>query len=158
MTAAHCLDLGTPAELLNLYGGSTSRLTGGHIFFVESYHIHPQYNPSTWDVDVGLIEVYSGSPLVGFPNVLPIAISPICSTDCCEVCPEGPAVTVVGWGVMEGNILPEHLRQVDKDIMSLELCNEYWHFHPGGITDAKFCTIIEDGRDSCNGECLDFIH
>lgn len=36
--------------------------------------------------------------------------------------------------------------------MDLELCNEYWHFHPGGVSHSKFCTIIEDGRDSCNGD------
>lgn len=48
--------------------------------------------------------------------------------------------------------LPDLLREVDKDIIDLGLCNEYWHNHPGGVSHSKFCTRVEDGRDSCNGK------
>lgn len=33
----------------------------------------------------------------------------------------------------------------------MDLCNVYWDFH-GGVSDSKFCTVVEDGRDSCNGD------
>lgn len=61
LSASHCLDLNTPPELvslnsyylvsflltsdiqINLWGGSTSRVSGGHLFFVVSYHYHVSY-------------------------------------------------------------------------------------------------------------------
>lgn len=58
LTAAHCVDFGTPAELVNLWGGSTSRLSGGHLFFVQRYVLHPGYNRQTLDLDIAIIEVH----------------------------------------------------------------------------------------------------
>lgn len=44
--------------------------------------------------------------------------------------------------------LPENLRQVSKDIIPLDLCNNYWQaWFP--ISNSKFCTRVENGRDSC---------
>lgn len=57
LTAAHCVDFGTPFELVNLWGGSTSRTSGGHLFFIRSYTLHPGYNRATLDLDVAMIEV-----------------------------------------------------------------------------------------------------
>lgn len=57
LTAAHCVDFGTPAELVNLWGGSTSRISGGHLFFVRRYVLHPGYNRATVDLDIAIIEV-----------------------------------------------------------------------------------------------------
>lgn len=42
---------------INLYGGSTSRLTGGHLFFVARYILHPSYNRNTLDFDIALLQV-----------------------------------------------------------------------------------------------------
>lgn len=52
---------------------------------------------------------------------------------------------------MDDGSVPENLMQVSKDIISLELCNDYWAKvnHPGGISSSKFCTRVENGRDSC---------
>lgn len=190
LTAAHCLDFNTPPELVNLWGGSTSRLSGGHLFFVSRYILHPGYNRATVDLDIAVIEVavswstvgnfsrmqssrmtatilavkivirfkfirnlpernlQPGTPLEGFLYVTPIPISPICNTACCGVCPEGPMITVAGWGRVEDGSLPENLRQVSKDIIPLALCNTYWQaWFP--ISHSKFCTRVEDGRDSC---------
>ena len=57
LTAAHCLEGGTPPTLLNLWGGSTSRLTGGTIFFVSDYFLHPEYDIPSADNDVALVRV-----------------------------------------------------------------------------------------------------
>lgn len=57
LTAAHCVDFGTPASQVNLYGGSTSRISGGHMFFVTAYHLHPGYDRSTIDLDIAVIAV-----------------------------------------------------------------------------------------------------
>lgn len=57
LSAAHCLEFGVPAHLINLWGGSTSIVSGGTIFFVESYSLHPQYNTNTLNNDVALLLV-----------------------------------------------------------------------------------------------------
>lgn len=57
LSAAHCLARATPPEFINLWGGSTSRLTGGIVFFVAQYINHPQYQPSTLNNDVSVIRV-----------------------------------------------------------------------------------------------------
>lgn len=36
--------------------------------------------------------------------------------------------------------------------MNLDTCNQYWSFLPNGVTHSSFCTVVEDGRDSCNGD------
>lgn len=45
ISAAHCLEFQTPPSEINLRGGSSNRLSGGFIFFTESYTLHPQYDP-----------------------------------------------------------------------------------------------------------------
>lgn len=57
LSAAHCLARATPPEFINLWGGSTSRLTGGIVFMVAQYINHPQYVPSTLNNDVSVIRV-----------------------------------------------------------------------------------------------------
>lgn len=57
MSAAHCLHSNVPAVQINLYGGSSSRLSGGHLFFAARYILHPSYSRITLDFDVALIEV-----------------------------------------------------------------------------------------------------
>ncbi|CRK99630.1 CLUMA_CG012941, isoform B [Clunio marinus] len=150
MSAAHCLDANTAPALINLYGGSTSRLTGGRLFFVDQYILHPSYSRITLDNDIALIQVGSGTPLEGFPNVSPIPLPSLCNSACCGVCPPGNDVYVAGWGRIDDGSLPENLMQVSKAILGNTECNAEWRLIP--ITSRMFCTIIEDGRDSCNGD------
>lgn len=57
LSAAHCLQSNTPPESIQLYGGSTSRLTGGRKFFVTRYILHPNYSRFTLDNDVAVLQV-----------------------------------------------------------------------------------------------------
>lgn len=126
LSAAHCLDLGTDPSLvkeiqkarfqrltfqiisqINLWGGSTSRLTGGHLFFVQSYHLHPLYRRITlstgqviWDHDVAVLRVHDDSLLQGFPHITPVVLSPECSAECCGVC-VGDEIRLAGWVRLE---------------------------------------------------------
>jgi trypsin len=84
----------------------------------------------------------------GFAHVTPIPLPPSCSTPCCGVCPEGPNIEVAGWGRIDGGSLPEFLMKVDKAIMGNPECTSFWRT----LTSRMFCTIIENGRDSCNGD------
>lgn len=57
ISAAHCLEWNVPAFLINLWGGSTSIVSGGIIFFVDEYILHPQYDDWTLDNDIAVLHV-----------------------------------------------------------------------------------------------------
>lgn len=58
LSAAHCLHAANvQVSQINLYGGSSSRVSGGHLFFAQTITLHPNYNRVTLDFDVVLIEV-----------------------------------------------------------------------------------------------------
>jgi hypothetical protein len=50
----------SPTSAINLWGGSTSRLSGGVLFFVTEYILHPQYDWWTLDNDIAVIRVDVG--------------------------------------------------------------------------------------------------
>lgn len=60
----------------------------------------------------------------------------------------GPNVWVAGWGRVDDGSLPEFLMKVDKSIVTNAVCSTFWN----NITPRIFCTLIENGRDSCNGD------
>jgi len=130
-----------------LWGGSSSRLHGGEIFFVVEYVLHSDYDWRTLDYDIAALRVSTGSPMSGIDFVTPIAIPEACPTSCCTVCEDGPDITVTGWGASDniGSPLPELLLQVSKPISNQEECDAIW----GDVTDRMFCTGIIEGRDSC---------
>lgn len=84
----------------------------------------------------------------GFPNVTPIPLPPTCGSACCTVCLPGNDVSIAGWGRIDNGSLPEFLMQVAKGIMANEPCGSFWRT----LTSRMFCTIVENGRDSCNGD------
>lgn len=57
LSAAHCLEFGVPANQINLWGGATSRISGGQLFMVAQYINHPQYNTNTLNNDISVIRV-----------------------------------------------------------------------------------------------------
>jgi hypothetical protein len=64
LSAAHCLEMETHPRDLTLLGGSTSRLTGGLIFSVEDYVLHPSYDWWTLDNDVAVVRVFVSFSIV----------------------------------------------------------------------------------------------
>lgn len=60
-------------------------------------------------------------------------------------------MTVAGWGRVDDGSLPVYLMKVDKPVMSNAQCAPFWP-PAGRITARMFCTVIENGRDSCNGD------
>ncbi|KAL7012057.1 hypothetical protein ACKWTF_014605 [Chironomus riparius] len=146
LSAAHCLEFGTPAMLINLLGGTTDRTSGGTLFFTDFYTLHPQYDPVWLDFDIALIRVADDSPMTGL-NVAVVPISPVCDQRCCQACDPDPA-TVTGWGVNENGIVPTHLQQLTLPIMNIDECDSIW----SDIFDHFFCIKSEAGRDSCSGD------
>ena len=58
-------------------------------------------------------------------------------------------ITVQGWGINDAGVVPVNLQQVSKPIYEHSQCIISWG---GDITPQMFCTAIEQGRDSCNGD------
>lgn len=133
---------------IDLWGGSTSRLTGGHLFPVIKYTLHPKYDIITWDYDVMILEVLRA--FENFPFVQPVPLSKLCLTECCDVCPP-TTIRAAGWGIynMETGQLPTLLQEITQNIMSNEECNLQWDKE---ITDRMFCVRIDLGIDSCDGD------
>ncbi|KAG5666890.1 hypothetical protein PVAND_014897 [Polypedilum vanderplanki] len=148
LTAAHCLEFGTPASEINLRGGSTNRLSGGFIFFTQFYTLHPQYDPNWLDFDIALIRVQDSSLMQG-PNVTPVPISPPCASSCCHTCEhDSDHVTITGWGLTEHGTFPINLLQITLPVHNHADCDRIWT----GIGDFFMCVTSEPGRDSCNGD------
>jgi hypothetical protein len=80
--------------------------------------------------------------------VAAIRLPSACADACCGSCADGPMVTVAGWGRVDDGSLPENLMQVSKAIITPTECNGFWR----GITARMFCTNVENGKDSCNGD------
>lgn len=96
LSAAHCLEMNTPAAQIQLRGGSTNRNTGGFIFQASRYSLHPQYNTRTLDNDIAAIEVQAGTPIQGL-NVAHARLPPNCAAACCTTCAPD-LIIVTGWG------------------------------------------------------------
>lgn len=159
-----------------MWGGSTSRLSGGHLFFVQSYHLHPDYRriqlstgQTIWDYDVAVIRVVDGTPLEGFPFVEPVILPPPCATECCNVC-GGTEIRLAGWvsfqmtkrlhfcslnvkfqGRLANGSIPTYLQQLEQHVVPFSECRNHWE---GEITNRMFC-VTADFYDSCDGELND---
>jgi len=158
LTAAHCVAFNTPPHLINLWGGSTSRLTGGVIFLITEYILHPTYNVIPIDNDIAVMRINPETPLVpsaSHPHIALIPLPDLCPATeaCCGACP-GEVIHVAGWGRDDSGGLPENLLMVHKPIHNHEQCHAQWSaaFSDMTITSRMFCTTVEDGIDSCNGD------
>lgn len=94
-------------------------------------------------------------PSASHPHIALIPLPDLCpaSEACCGACP-GEVIHVAGWGRDESGGLPENLLMVHKPIHNHEQCHAEWNaaFPAMTITSRMFCTTVEDGIDSCNGD------
>ena len=96
LTAAHCLERGTPAAQIQLRGGSTNRNSGGFIFQAQQYPLHPQYNSRTLSNDIAAIQTLASSLIQGL-HVAHARLPGNCATACCTTC-DPDNIIVKGWG------------------------------------------------------------
>lgn len=99
LSAAHCTDLGTSADQLELRGGAT-RWVDGERFAVSSYVNHPSYDDWTLDFDISILR--TATQMTG-TNMQPIPLPSACAAACCGTCVAGDDVTVAGWGITDVN-------------------------------------------------------
>ena len=112
LTAAHCLvDEGTPVapETMVALVGAT-HLTEGKRFQVVSITVNPNYNPNSFDNDVGLIRLAEGA-----------AEAPVKVTETPDA--EAGDATVIGWGRMQDGTFPSDLMEADLKLFPISACN-----------------------------------
>ena len=149
LTAAHCVDSYSPAQLRVVYGATSLKAAGTATSrAVDAVHVHQDYNRPTHENDIALLRL--SEPITGvrasYANLLPA--SPRMSM---RFAFAGACAMVSGWGGLEsGGTTSDRLQAVNLPIVSQEDCRQAY---PGDITAGMICAgLPEGGRDSCQGD------
>ena len=145
LTAAHCVDGGTtPASLKLVIGASQLNNEGpGDVRSVTAIHIHPSWNPSTFDNDVALLRLNTASTKTWARLAEPIdPVNP------------GNTVRAIGHGdTSEGGVASNDLRQVDLPVQSDATMSDPAQyggsFHGAVMIGAG---PLAGGMDTCQGD------
>jgi len=147
VTAAHCVDGDTAAQLAIRYNTLT-HASSGILINGASLFMHENYDPYEIDNDVAVLNLASEIDLT-LPNVAIVNL-PAQGDDPVD----GTPSIVSGWGTLsEGSgSLPPALQVVTVPIVGRPKCNtQYASF--GGVTDQMICAgIDEGGLDACQGD------
>ncbi|NOX61864.1 MAG: serine protease [Chloroflexi bacterium] len=145
LTAAHCVEeLLSPSEVQVIVGAYDLTNAPPRIN-VKRFIIHQDYNPSTVDSDIALLELEK-------PSNQPLA--PVIGPDNSTLAAPGVMATVIGWGTTNAvkPVFPTILQQVSVPIVSNETCNESQSYD-GAVTPNMLCAgYAEGGKDSCQGD------
>ncbi|XP_050070867.1 uncharacterized protein LOC126558835 [Anopheles maculipalpis] len=142
-TSAHCTYSFKSLTGVTIYGGSTSRTTGGRVFVVSDNFIHPDYDPDTFDLDVAVLRVKT--PFTPNTNIAAIPLVPVGYTISDRILP-----TVTGWGrTSSGGALSPSLRAVAIPVVSTSTCQSLWS--AASITENMICAGSK-GKDACTGD------
>uniref|UniRef100_A0A2M3ZDL9 Putative trypsin-like serine protease n=1 Tax=Anopheles braziliensis TaxID=58242 RepID=A0A2M3ZDL9_9DIPT len=143
VTCAHCTASMNNVDGVTLYGGSTSRTTGGRVFQVVNITTHPEYNPDTFDCDVSVVRV--SSSLIAFPEIATVRLAPL-EMDF----PAGTSCSLPGWGrTTDTGTLSATLRAVIIPVIAQTTCATMWSNVQ--VTDTMICAGAK-GRDACIGD------
>ncbi|XP_048202936.1 mannan-binding lectin serine protease 1 isoform X2 [Perognathus longimembris pacificus] len=160
VTAAHCLHRPFDPEdstldasyLLNasefkIVMGKYRRIQSDeneqHLQVKRSY-LHPRYNPSIYENDVGLVELMEGPAL----NNL---VMPICLPE--DSTQEGTMAIVTGWGKQFLRRFPEKLMEIEIPIIGHHTCQKNYAQAGNKVTEDMICAgDLESGKDACLGD------
>ncbi|CAH1365742.1 brachyurin-like [Tenebrio molitor] len=140
LTAAHCL-----VEVQEGYAFTglvdLNNLDVGVSTDASYFVLHPNYNATTLDNDIGLVKIKV--PLKFDENQAPIALSE-------DFLEDGTDVTLSGWGVLndEGDTETANLNYVNLVVISNNECNEYYGDF---VTDNMVCA--SSGTSTVKGPC-----
>lgn len=160
LTAAHCLHhpldpeesilhnshLLSPSDFKIIMGKHWRRRSDEDEQHLHVKHImlHPLYNPSTFENDLGLVELSESPRLNNF--VMPVCLPEHPST-------EGTMVIVSGWGKQFLQRLPENLMEIEIPIVNYHTCQEAYTPLGKKVTQDMICAgEKEGGKDACAGD------
>ncbi|XP_006156799.1 mannan-binding lectin serine protease 1 isoform X1 [Tupaia chinensis] len=160
VTAAHCLhqlldsddstlhssDMLRPSDfkiILGKHSRVRSDKNEQHLR-VKRITLHPQYNPSTFENDVALVELLESPVLNNY-------VMPICLPE--EPQQEGAMVIVSGWGKQFLQRLPETLMEIEIPIVDHNTCQEAYASLKKKVSKDMICAgEKEGGKDACSGD------
>lgn len=146
LTAAHCVDRGTPIDALEVVVGATNLALDGKRLKVARIRLHPDYLPVGNASDLALLELGEDATPLG--TVVPLV-------DAGDVVADAPGtnVRVTGWGATApGSGAVRDLRTVDLRLLSNKQCNDKVAYN-GAIGVTMVCAANgRTGKDSCQGD------
>lgn len=143
LSAAHCF-AGRSVSSFSAVVGTSNLNSSGERISVSRIIIHPQYNSSTSNNDIALLQL-SRPISANVPTITPADTALINAAAA-----PGDLVTVSGWGaVYEGGPGSSTLLKVDVPVVSNSQCSSSY----SGITSNMICAgYTSGGRDSCQGD------
>ncbi|XP_018332503.1 trypsin alpha-like [Agrilus planipennis] len=114
VTAAHCLD-GVAASDVSIRAGTDRYMRGGVVIRASNLYVHPNYNNTDQDYDIGLIKL--ASPLTFGPNIASISLASSKPA-------VGTSAVVSGWGDLNAitHTTPQQLQKVTLPIVADSQC------------------------------------
>jgi trypsin len=142
LTAAHCFRPSTKASEVKIKAGATNYMSEGTWSDTEKVMIHEDYDPSTHEHDLALIE----QPTRPQGRVIPLASPEI-------TIPIGQPLEVTGWGTTtEGGDVARSLLKATVPYVDNATCNAPAAYN-GIIKLGMMCAGYRDGGvDSCQGD------
>ncbi|XP_077177997.1 ovochymase-2 isoform X2 [Paroedura picta] len=114
---------------------------------VKKYIIHPDFNSTTMDSDIALVQLTE--PLE-FNHV-----RPVCLPEKDEKIEPSRVCIITGWGIHNADKgKSRKLQQLEVPILDSEECHKYYMNHSGGVSKQMFCAGFpaETDKDSCTGD------
>lgn len=147
LTAAHCVENATPAEL-NVRVGSSFFAQMGRVVALSEIIVHPEYDNIIYDNDFALLkmnyEVFSHDG----PSQLSIPLP-----DSNEVFAEGTSCTISGWGKMENGKKSAVLMEAKVPIANRKRCVQNYASSLIPVTGNMICAGFFNGtKDTCQGD------
>lgn len=138
------LNLSFEVLYISVKVGTSNKDAGGQIIRVKNAYSHPKYNYSTFDYDVGLLELHSE---IKAPCASPVSL-PNPNTQVVE----GSTGVVTGWGrKTEGGPVVNHLQVLQIRILSPKACSDV--YGESTFTDRMVCAgLLKGSKDVCSGD------
>ncbi len=142
VTAAHCTEGSSPADIQVVAGRTSLSAGGGTTSGVTDIWIHPAWDSSALKNDASVLTL--DTPL----SETPLALASSADTD---LYAPGATSTVLGWGVTESGSTSDTLRKVDVPVAADDDCAASY---PSDFDAASMvCAgLAEGGKDSCQGD------
>nr|CAD7423873.1 unnamed protein product [Timema monikensis] len=145
VTAAHCV-YGFDTKSRTVRVGTSQRGSGGMVHQVITAITHPDYNYTTLNYDIALLQV--GESFENSDNVRSVDLP---EQD--EVVPAGTLAVVTGWGQNASDGYDSNvLQEVEVPVVSEEECQQDY-LGEDAITPIMICAgYHEGGKDACQGD------